>query len=160
MPTPCIQGTYIERMNDAIVFSEAKRVRVAKLAAEIGDRARVELIELYRQRRAAPPSEAMLNTVADAAIEKDVRWKTAVGDEQWGGRLTMMYALAELALTAREHTQALDLILKTQYQATDVQRQLLTEQRTTNELLKMLVGQLSVPAERPNPPAPPQRTGD
>lgn len=160
MPTPCIEGTYIERMNAAIVFSETKRVRVAQLNAEIGDQARNELIELYRQKRVDPPTKSMLDTVAEAAIEKDARWKNAVGDEQWGSRLTTMYALAELALTAREHTQVLDLILKKQHEATDLQRQLLAEQRTTNELLKMLVGQLSVPTERPNPPAPSQRPGD
>lgn len=153
MPTPCIEGTYIERMNAAIVFSEASRVRVAKLAAEVSKEARDELIRLYRHKRAATPTKSMLDTVADAAVEKDARWRNAVGDEQWGGRLTMMYAIAEVALSTREHTQAFDLILKTQ-------QQLLAEQRTTNKLLEKLVGQLSATAERPNPPTPSQRSGD
>lgn len=152
MDTPCIKGSYVERMNDAIVWSESSRVQANLRGKEIGDEARQELITRYRLKRVAPPSKPMLDTVANKAIEKDERWGVLVGQEQWACRLADMYALAEVALSQRETVQ----VLKAQYEQ---QAALLREQRATNELLRSLLRALA-PTDRVQAPAPAQREGD
>lgn len=134
-PVICTEGTFIEKMNEAIKFSEEKRKRVTTLGKIIGDKARSELIRRHRQMRMEPPSQADIDTKADSAIEADARWRLAVADEQWGYRLTTMYGIAELVAAQRE--------------ANDLARRQLAEQRTTNDLLRMLSGQLSVPTGTP-----------
>lgn len=136
-PTICTEGTYVQKMQEAIKFSEEKRKRVTALGRMIGDRERDALVRRHKQLNMGAPSQADQDTKADAAIEADARWRVAAADEQWGYRLATMYALAELVAARRE--------------ATDLARQQLTEQRTTNDLLKMLVGQLSVPVDMSRP---------
>lgn len=130
--TICTTGTFIEKMNEAIKFSEDKRKRVTFLGRVIGDKARAELIRRHRQMRMDPPSQADLDTKADAAIEADARWRTAVGDDQWGYRLATMYGTAELVAAQRE--------------ANEIARQHLLEQQETNRLLRSLVNHTEGPA--------------
>jgi len=146
----CVGGSYIERMNEAIEFSEKSRVRVTELSKEIGDIARAELINRYRNKKVPPPSPSMLATAADEAISKDARWKVAVADEQWGGRLATMYSLAELTLSTREGVRVLKGIYAQLDQSNAIMRRQLAAQEETNALLRQLVmgGGKVTPAQR------------
>ena len=158
MSTPCIGGSYIARMNAAIIWSEESRVAATERGEEIGDEARAELIERYRLKKVAPPSQPMLDTVANKAIENDERWGVLVSQEQWACRLAAMYSSAELVVSTREQTQILDAIFIQNKQLIELNTQLVDEQRTTNDLLRRLVRALA-PAQPTTAPYP-QRTGD
>lgn len=160
-PRPrCVSGTYLDKMNEAIRFSEEKRWRVVTLTQEISEASAQELIKRHRQLGKPPPTKAHLETAADKACEADPRWQTAVGDEQWGYRLTTMYALAELVAATRENTQVLKAIYEEARATRITQQRLLIAQQTTNDLLQKLVGHLTVPVDAPDRPVPPQRAGD
>lgn len=132
----CSEGTYKAKMAEAIRFSEDKRQRVVDLGLEIGGIARTELMRRHEQIGMRPPSQADLDTKADAAVEADARWRVACADEQWGYRLTTMYGIAELVAAANEGNELI------RYQ-NKLMREQLEAQKKTNELLERLVGKLA-----------------
>lgn len=124
-PTICTTGTYVQKLQEAIKFSEDKRKRVTQLGRVIGDKARNELLRRHQQIGMRPPSQADLDTKADAEIEADARWRTAAADEQWGYRLAVMYGTIEIMAAAN--------------QSNELTRALIVEQQETNRLLRRLL---------------------
>lgn len=159
-PARCVGGTYIERMQAAIRFSEESRVKVGILTREITAQVENELRARHRQLGKPAPTRAQILTAADAACSRDNRWSLAVADEQWGGRLTQMYANAELVSSVRESVQVLKSLCYELRAVNQLASQQVAEQQTTNDLLKMLIGHLAALTELPDPPAPAQRVGD
>lgn len=110
--TRCIGGSYVDRMNEAIVFSEERRVRVVELCDEITDRVRRDLERRHAQVGMMPPTDIDVAVRVASATGDDRRVQLASADERWGGRLAQMYALAELVLATRQNTRILEAIHK------------------------------------------------
>lgn len=91
-----LSGTPLEKMLEAIRFSEDNRVRAIDQTRALTDKAARELTNRKRAQGLPPPSRAEIDTVADDLLRSDPIAKVAVDNEQWGYRLTTMYALQEL----------------------------------------------------------------
>lgn len=122
-----LRGTFLEKMQESLRYSEMNRARVV---SEM-ERLRADLLNVENVRRRAigmPPVDAnstSIRAAADVAAGQDTRVKSAVDGEQWGYRLTTMYALVELVTAERE--------------ANSIAQKQLEETRKTNELLRELI---------------------
>jgi hypothetical protein len=88
-------------MLEAIKFAEANRGDVLRLSRPIRDRVERQLGRTYRVRRASPPTKREVDVAADVAAVRDAYVRLAIANERWGGRLTVMYGVAELV--AQQH---------------------------------------------------------
>jgi hypothetical protein len=156
----CVGGSYLERMKAAITFSEESRVKVGLLTKEITAQVEIELHARHKQLNKPAPTRAQILAAVDAACSRNNRWSLTIADEQWGGRLTQMYASAELVSSTRESVQVLKSLCYELRAANQLASQQVAEQQTTNDLLKMLVGLLAAQTGLPDPPASSQRVGD
>lgn len=136
-----LSGTFIEKMNEALRFSEKNRAR----AVTETQRLCVDLLSVENARRRAlgmpqlTVDSASIRAAVNVAAGNDTRIKSAVDNEQWGYRLTTMYALAELVTAQREA----NFIAAQQLKATQRQTDLLVE------LLRVVTGNTStVPHQR------------
>lgn len=106
----CTTGTYIDKMNEALIFTESSRQRVTDLSAEVSERARVELTHRHAMIGMRAPSTVDVAVKAGREIADDARVKLATADERWGAQLAQTYALAELVATTRGVARVLDLV--------------------------------------------------
>jgi hypothetical protein len=122
---PSLDGTFIEKMHEAVLFSEHNRAQVERITRRVRDEVMHDLIGRNKARDVPPPSTFEISTVTDERCTQRSSYKNAVGDEQWGARLATMYALVELVAAQR--------------QANSIAEQQLTAQLTTNRLLTALL---------------------
>jgi hypothetical protein len=100
-----LTGSFLEKMQEALRFSEKNRRRAVKVREDI--RA-VVANELHRRHAYVdmPVSNAQLDTIVDARVAADSRFSVAVANEGWGRDLAQTYALVEL-VAAQNETNAL-----------------------------------------------------
>lgn len=144
-----LDGSYIQKMQESIKFSEDNRKQAAKISKRVGYDERVALIKRHRSAGMRDPSENELAVVADTAVGQHGSWKVAVSNEQWGSRLATMYALAELVAAQREANEL-------------ARKNIMLQQEILLELRRGRTASI-IDQRRPEPPhhagmAPPQQT--
>lgn len=97
-----LNGTFIQKMNESIAFAERNRLRVVARTAYLRDKEARLAEKRHRDAGRLPPTDEDVDVNTDFAASKDPKWKLAIANEQWGGRLATMYALAELTAAQRE----------------------------------------------------------
>ena len=119
-------GPYIQRMLDGITLSENERRRVERRDEEVRNRARAS-----RMRRLGMSGDyqfdPLTESIAQQHVNDDHEIGVAVGNEQWGQRLTVMYGIAHLVAESQRVREQLDTLIELQ--------------RTTNQILSRLVPQ-------------------
>lgn len=124
-----LNGTFIEKMNESIKFAETNRSRVQFIYKQLQDSALRQEILRREQQGLGSPTQATIDTIADAWAGENAKFKVAVSNEQWGSRLATMYALAELVVAQRE--------------ANDIARQQLNATRDANALQAAVLSRLN-----------------
>lgn len=127
--TVATRGNFVNRMLESLGLSERSRLR----ASSVRDRVRVTVRRELETRYAhitegSFRSDARVETVVDTRVAEDTTFKAAIADEQWGTRLTTMYASVQLV----EDSKEIKLLLGQQVE----------QQRQTNLLLRELLGAL------------------
>lgn len=125
MPAIATTGSYLARMREAIKFAETNRERAQTIIADVRESVAHELMARYKHLENHRISEAQVSAVVDARVSDDPRFKAAVSNEQWGARLSDMYALITLVTLESERLK--------------VQREQLAAQNETNRLLNLLL---------------------
>lgn len=93
MPTPALEGTYRDKLVDALRFAETNRANARDIALGVKDRVRRELAARYSAiEMLAPRLRAEIEVIADARTGADPRWKLAVSNERWGDDLVTVYS--------------------------------------------------------------------
>lgn len=126
MPSPGLNGSYLDKMRDAVGYSERNRaaadVRFDEVVAVVTQRIRAAERSGATQ---SVMSNAAVTATAETQLKTDKRFNSRVDDEQWGARLGTLYAVAELA-------ESVPLLV-------NLLSQQVTEQRETNQLLRQLL---------------------
>lgn len=102
-----LAGTYRAKLRESIEFAEKNRADVAVVARSVRIRVERRLTRLAAAQRRDGPETREVDLAVDSDLEKDKWVKLAVANEQWGGRLAMMYALADIAAAQHSQTELL-----------------------------------------------------
>lgn len=92
-----LTGTAADRFREAVAYSEKNRQRVIREFARVRRR---QLPRIQRQLRAIEmrePTAAEVEALLERTAAEDADYRTAVANEQWGGRLAQVYGLAVIA---------------------------------------------------------------
>jgi hypothetical protein len=89
--TPCLTGSALERMLEAIAFSEENRARVAEITESYRESTTRQVLEQFRQRGQPPPTRRELDYYVQQRAASDPRFAVAVNNERWGWRLATLY---------------------------------------------------------------------
>lgn len=92
-----LNGTAAERLRDAIAYSERNRRRVARERARVRRRFYPQIIRQLRELGMDTPTAEQVDALLDRLCADDSDFKTAVANEQWGGRLAQTYGLVVIA---------------------------------------------------------------
>lgn len=121
-----VQGSFVQRMMDGIELSETARTDAQRRGAEVRDQTRTSLMR-RAGRRGPYQRDPLTESIAEQHVADDYAVRLAIGNEQWGQRLTTMYGVAQLVTDSQKMHAQLDEITE-----------LL---RTTNRILSRLVPQ-------------------
>lgn len=92
-----LRGSAADRFSDAIAYSERNRRRVARERARVRRRFYPQIVRQLRELEMRSPTEEQVDALLDRLCAEDPDFKTAVSNEQWGGRLAQTYGLVVIA---------------------------------------------------------------
>lgn len=92
-----LDGTVTERLRDSVAYMHRQRRRVVAVRRRIVRREEAQIRLRYRNAEQREPSAEELEVLLDAVVGDNPDFKAAVGNEQWGYRLTSAYALLRVA---------------------------------------------------------------
>lgn len=118
------QGSFMDRFMEAIEMAERSRNRVGEIVKHHVDLEARRLASRAQAGGRRGPSQAEVDAYGEVAASNDPRYKLAIANEQWGGRLAELYGVLDIAMG---------------------QRQLIKEVRRSNDLLERIVELLERP---------------
>lgn len=98
-------------MQEALRFTESNRIKASQRREFITSIEGERAVRRHAYTNQQPLSKAQLDTITDAAVGRDGRFKLAVSNEQWGTRLATLYGVMDLVASSRETNGLLRAIL-------------------------------------------------
>lgn len=90
--SPCLTGSAVDRMMEAIEFSEANRRRVSEIVESYRPGTERQIREQFRLRGQPLPSPRELDYYVQQRAASDPKFTLAINNERWGWRLATLYA--------------------------------------------------------------------
>lgn len=122
-------GSFFQRMQSGMKFSEEKRIAADDRVNEVREHVKRQLRN--RPNRGMTLSDFDIDVQANRVTRDDQTTSDLVGGEQWGQRLTVMYGVAHLASAVNITNRHLTELVTQQAATIELLQQVLDELRNT-----------------------------